>query len=336
MHYTGAGLMLNAGRPSFCGYPPSSLVKMLVNRPPLWKIAAILALGTLAVSTSAVIIRIALDASGTQGLGFSLVLAASRLTVASFMLIPAWRSFRETAPPRRAIALSVAAGVFLAVHFAAWISSLSYTSIAASTSLVTTNPIWIALMSWFWFKEKPSPSTLIGIGLAIAGSLMITIADAGSGGTGLNPPLGNALALIGSLTVSIHFLLGREAQRAGLSVTNHIVVTYAVAALCLLPLPFAFGEHYWGYPPVVYLCIALMAIFPQLIGHTSFNWAVRWISPTLVALTILAEPVGAGVLAFLIFQENPGRVVIAGALVILTGVAIAATGARTAPSSAES
>lgn len=302
---------------------------MLVNRPPLWKIAAILAVGTLAASTSAVIIRFALEASGVQGAGFSLVLAASRLTVASLMLIPAWRSFRGTTPTPRAIAFSIAAGVFLAAHFATWISSLSYTSIAASTSLVTTNPIWVALLSWLWFKEKPALSTLIGIGLAIAGSLLITIADAGTGGSGLNPPLGNALALMGSITISIHFLLGREAQRSGLSVTNHIVVTYATAALCLLPLPLVFGVGYTGYPPLVYICIALMALFPQLIGHTSFNWAVRWISPTLVALTILAEPVGSGLLAFVIFQENPGGLVILGAMVILVGVAIAAVGART-------
>lgn len=309
---------------------------MAIARPPVWKIASILAVGTLAASTSAIIIRFAFAAADAQGAGFSLVLAASRLTVASLMLLPAWRSFRGTSPTPQAIGFSVAAGLFLAAHFATWISSLSYTSVAASTSLVTTNPIWVALISWIWFKEKPAIATLVGIGFAITGSLVITVADAGTGGTGMNPPLGNALALIGSIAVSIHFLLGRQAQRLGLSVTNHIVVTYATAALGLLPLPFLFGASYTGYAPTVYLCIALMAIFPQLVGHTSFNWAVRWISPTLVALTILAEPIGSGLLAFIIFRENPGGLVILGGAIILTGVAIAALGAtRQTPSTAE-
>lgn len=309
---------------------------MAIARPPVWKIASILAVGTLAASTSAIIIRFAFAAADVQGAGFSLVLAASRLTVASLMLLPAWRSFRGTSPTPQAIGFSVAAGLFLAVHFATWISSLSYTSVAASTSLVTTNPIWVALISWIWFKEKPAIATLVGIGFAITGSLVITIADAGTGGTGINPPLGNALALIGSIAVSIHFLLGRQAQRLGLSVTNHIVVTYATAALGLLPLPFLFGASYTSYSSTVYLCIALMAIFPQLVGHTSFNWAVRWISPTLVALTILAEPVGSGLLAFILFQENPGGLVILGGVIILMGVAIAALGAtQQPPSSAE-
>jgi drug/metabolite transporter (DMT)-like permease len=301
---------------------------MRVHPPPLWKIVAVLTVGTLAASTSAVIIRIALDASGARGAGFSLVLAASRLTLAALMLAPTWASFRGSSRSPQATAYSLGAGVFLALHFATWISSLSYTSIAASTSLVTTNPIWVALLSWLWFKEKPAIATLVGIVCAILGSLIISLGVSSADGMGLNPPLGNALALIGAIAVSIHFLLGREAQRLGLSVTHHVVLTYSTAALVLLPLPWVFGSSYRGHPPLVYGCILLLALFPQLVGHTSFNWAVRWVSPTLVALTILAEPVGSSLLAFILFQENPGGVVLAGAAVILLGVGVAALGTR--------
>jgi drug/metabolite transporter (DMT)-like permease len=130
--------------------------------------------------------------------------------------------------------------------------------------------------------------------------------------------------------VSFYFLLGRAAQQKGLGIGRHAVLAYSIAALVLMPLPTLFQTSYLGYPPTVYLCILLMALFPQLIGHTSFNWAVRWTSPTLVTLVILAEPVGSSLLAFLLFQENPGVSVFLGAAVILLGVGVAAWGQRSA------
>lgn len=295
------------------------------DQPSHWKVDLILMAGVLSASTAAIFIRLALEAVELSSVGFSLVLAASRLTLASLFLIPAWRSFRTAQFQREALGYSVAAGCFLAIHFASWITSLSYTSVAASTALVTTNPVWVAILSWLWFGEKPSLKTSLGIAIALIGSLLIGL---GSGGSPVsNPLLGNLLAVAGSMAVSLYFLLGREAQRRGLGISSHIVLTYTTAALVLLPLPLIFGVGYVGYPSQVYLWIVLMAVFPQLIGHTSFNWAVRWISPTLVTLTILAEPIGSGVLALLFFQENPGTQVIFGAIVILIGVAIAALGA---------
>jgi drug/metabolite transporter (DMT)-like permease len=297
--------------------------------PSKWKVSLILAAGVLSASTAAIFIRLALEAVEVSSVGFSLVLAASRLTLAALFLIPAWSSFRTAQFQRNALGYSIAAGCCLAVHFASWVTSLSYTSVAASTALVTTNPVWVAILSWLWFGEKPSLGTSFGIAIALMGSLLIGL---GSGGSSVhNSLLGNLLAVAGSVAVSLYFLLGREAQRRGLGISSHIVLTYTTAALVLLPLPLLFGVGYLGYPGQVYLWIALMAVFPQLIGHTSFNWAVRWISPTLVTLTILAEPVGSGILALLFFQENPGVQVIFGAVVILVGVAIAALG--TAPTS---
>jgi drug/metabolite transporter (DMT)-like permease len=295
------------------------------DQPPQWKIGLILTAGVLSASTAAIFVRLALEAVEVSSVGFSLVLAASRLTLAALFLLPAWRSFRTAQFQPNALGYSMAAGCCLAVHFASWVTSLSYTSVAASTALVTTNPVWVAILSWLWFGEKPSLGTSFGIAIALMGSLLIGL---GSGGSSVhNSLLGNLLAVAGSVAVSLYFLLGREAQRRGLGISSHIVLTYTTAALVLLPLPLLFGVGYAGYPSQVYLWIALMAVFPQLIGHTSFNWAVRWISPTLVTLTILAEPVGSGILALLFFQENPGVQVIFGAVVILVGVAIAALGA---------
>ena len=304
-------------------------------QPSRWQVIGVLTIGVLSVSTAAIFIRLALAAAGTEGVGFSLVLAATRLSLAAIFLVPAWRSFRVVELPashpkltqRHSLAYSIAAGFCLALHFATWITSLSYTSIAASTALVTTNPIWVALLSWLWFREKPTRWTIAGIGMTLLGSLLIGIGDANVGQIGKDPLLGNSLALVGSWAVSLYFLLGREAQRHGLSISSHVVLTYTTAAIVLLPLPLLFHTAYTGYPIEVYGWILLMAIFPQLIGHTSFNWAVRYVSPTLVTLTILAEPIGSGILGAIVFHENPGSTVILGAGVILTGVAIAALGA---------
>jgi drug/metabolite transporter (DMT)-like permease len=289
-------------------------------------VIAILSVGILSVSTAAIFIRLALESSNQQGLGFSLVIAALRLSIASALLMPTWRSLQPAQP--RSLLLAAAAGIFLAAHFASWITSLSYTSIAASTTLVTTNPVWVALLSWLIWRERPTGVTTIGIIVAIAGSLIVGLSDVAVSATGQQPLLGNGLALVGSWTVSGYFLLSREAQKHGLTTQQLIIIAYSMAAVVLLPLPMLAQTSYWGYPPRVYGYIALMAVFPQLIGHTSLNWAVRWISPTLVTLVILAEPLGSGILSFMVFNENPGWVVIGGGAVLLTGVAIAALGSR--------
>jgi drug/metabolite transporter (DMT)-like permease len=294
-------------------------------------IILVLTTGILAVSTAAIFIRLALDAADQRGVGFSLVLAALRMTFAALALTPTWRSLRPHHLPRRSLIYSLLAGLLLAAHFAAWITSLSYTSIAASTTLVTTNPIWVALLSWWIWGDRPSGMTSLGIGVALLGSGIIGLSglsDLDRVTVGANPLLGNSLALLGSWAVSGYFLLSRTAQQNGISTQHHVTITYTTAALALLPLPALARASYGGHDPWVYVYISLMALFPQLIGHTSLNWAVRWISPTLVTLVILAEPVGSGILGLLIFQENPGPMVLFGAMILLSGVAIAALGSR--------
>ncbi len=262
-------------------------------KPPVWKITLVLAIAVLAISTSAIFSRLAFEAAGTRALGFSLVLAASRLTLAALILLPTWGKVRLSQQSARAIGLAVAAGLFLAVHFPAWITSLGYTSIAASTTLVTTNPIWVSLLSWVCFREKITSTSATGIAIAIAGGILIGFGDAGSGDPGSNPILGDFLALIGAWAISFYLLLGREAQRQGISLGGYMAVAYSTAALVLLPMPFLFGGTYAGHSPPVYFYILLMAILPQLVGHSGLNWAVLWMSPTLVTLSILFEPLGA-------------------------------------------
>ena len=292
-------------------------------KPKSTHVGIILAIGVLAVSTSAIFIRLAMAAAGKQGVGFSLFLAASRLTVAALILLPTWRKIKTVKVPIKAYSYAIAAGVCLALHFATWISSLAFTSIAASTTLVTTNPLWVALLSWFCLKEKLSKQTLIGILIALGGGVLIALGDVQTENTYNNPILGDSLALIGAWMVSLYLLLSYQAQKQGLSLRYYIAIVYTTAALTLLPFPLLFATSYFDYPNQVYAYVLLMALVPQLIGHTSLNWSLRWISPTFVTLSILFEPIGSSFLGAVIFAEMPSSLVIVGGFILLLGVAIA-------------
>jgi drug/metabolite transporter (DMT)-like permease len=294
-----------------------------------WKVGIVLLIGIVAVSSTAIFVRLAIAVVGIKSIGFSLFLAASRLIFASLILIPVWKQLRQNRVSTKAYYYAAAAGLSLALHVASWITSLSFTSIAASTTLVTTNPIWIALISWLWWKEKPKKLTLLGIAVALVGSIIVGFGDRSAGGENFDNSLfGNFLATIGALLVSFYFLFGTKAQKLGLTISSYIAIAYTTAALFLLPLPLLFGSSYFGYPNLVYIYVLLMAIISQLIGHTSFNWAVKYISPTLVSLTILFEPIGASLLGFFLFNEIPSSSILTGGVILLAGVAIAVVGTR--------
>jgi drug/metabolite transporter (DMT)-like permease len=289
-------------------------------------VGLVLLVGILAASTAALFIRLAYAAEGSGSVGLGLLLATVRLSVASLVLLPAWWGIRKTSLKPGALRYAVLAGIFLGAHLALWITSLAYTSIAASATIVTTNPIWVALILWLWRSETPSHLTIAGIIVAFSGGTLIAVGDAGGASAGSKPLLGDLLALGGALTVSLYLIFGREAQYRGMGVGQYVATAYVVGAVTLLPTPLLLGSGYSGWPGEVYLYGLLLAFVPQLVGHTSFNWAVRWVSPTLVALVILAEPVGSSVLGYLVLGEVPGPLVLGGAAVLLIGVAGAVWG----------
>jgi drug/metabolite transporter (DMT)-like permease len=277
------------------------------------RVLLVLAIAVGAVSLSAIFIRLA-EAPGV-------VVACYRMVIAAMLLAPLTaRGLKLTPFSGRTLGYTVLAGLFLAVHFAAWITSLSYTTVAASVTLVSTNPLWVALFSWLFLARPPSLAMLLGVLLAVAGGAMIGFGDLAGGSA---PLLGDALALLGALTVSAYLLLGRAAQRQGLGLAAYAGSAYAVAALILLPLPALFGLSYLDYPPATFGWVFLLAALPQLVGHTGVNYAMRFLDPTLVASVILLEPVGAALMALVLFEEVPGALTVAGALVLLVGVALA-------------
>ncbi|MCS7059015.1 MAG: DMT family transporter [Meiothermus sp.] len=290
-------------------------------------VVAVLSVGIAAISFGSIFVRLASQSAGESGLGFSLVMSALRMGIASLLLLPAWWGLRTLKAHRNPWPHALGAGLFLALHFATWITSLGLTSIAASTVLVTSTPVWMALFSWWWLGLPPSRLTLLAIGIALGGAAVVGLADAGNS-PAKDPLLGNLLALCGALAAAVYLILGREAQRRGMGIGVYIAVAYTTAALLLLPLPPLLGAGYLGYPPLTYLWIALMALFPQLLGHTSLNWAMRRIHPVLVSLVTLLEPVGASLLALLIFAEVPSVQVVWGGVLLLVGVGLAVWGNR--------
>ncbi|MBS3933464.1 MAG: DMT family transporter [Truepera sp.] len=280
----------------------------------------ILAVGVIAVSLAAIFIRLA-DAPGV-------VVAAYRMLLASLILLP-WSIPALTRTPltRHNALYAVLAGVLLAAHFATWITSLSYTSVAASVALVSTHPLWVALFSWLFLQAAPALAVIFGVLLTVLGAAMIGFSDLGGGGA---PPIGNGLAVLGAMAAAGYLLLGRAAQQRGLSLPAYVGVAYGVAALALLPLPLLFGLPYLNYPLESFIWIALLALIPQLVGHTSFNYALRIINPTTVATVILLEPIGAGLLAVAVFGEIPTALTAVGALILVAGVILTARHNRSA------
>lgn len=294
-------------------------------QPKIWQITIVLIIGIVSVSAAAIFIRLAMDAANNYTIGFSLFLAAFRLVVSALILLPTWRKIKHLKVSNQTYYFAIAAGICLGFHFATWISSLAFISVAASTTLVTTNPVWVALLARWWFKEKLSYKTAIAITVALLGSVIIAVAESNTVNAHHNSLLGAILALIGAIMASLYIVCGRQAQKQGLSLASYIAIAYSSAALILLPLPVLFGANYQGYPKQVYLYGLLMAIFSQIIGHTSFNWALRWLSPTIVTLCILIEPVGSSSLAWIFLKESPSMGVILGGLILLLGVGMALT-----------
>jgi drug/metabolite transporter (DMT)-like permease len=264
------------------------------------------------------------------------LIAAGRLGLAAIILLPiAWLRVGPELRrlKRRDLLLGIGAGALLALHFDAWIASLDYTSVASSVALVSTNPLWVAVLSLLLWGERPPRLTLLGVLLAVAGSALIGFSD--SGGAAPNALLGDGLALVGALAVSGYFLIGRELRRR-LSLLAYIWLVYTSAAIVLLAVALVAasaqqGERWGalaGYPPSAYGLLLLLAVGPQLLGHSALNWALRYLSATFITVALLGEPIGAALLALLLFREWFAPLQLLGFVLLLAGIVAAARGER--------
>jgi drug/metabolite transporter (DMT)-like permease len=290
----------------------------------------VLAGGVLIASSAAIMIRLLQEPPFSMP---SIAIAAGRLGLAALILLPiallrAGSELRRLGWRDRA--RGIASGVFLAIHFASWIASLEFTSVASSVALVSTNPLWVAIASALLLRERPAPATIAGVVLTIAGSALIGLSDS-RGAAGANATIGNALALLGAITVSGYFLIGRDLQRR-MSTLAYIWLVYTSAALTLCAAMLATGSLPQlllpagaGLPTFAPLLLLLgLAVGPQLLGHTAFNWSLRHLSATFIAVALLGEPIGSALLALFFFGEGFAPLQLAGFVLLLVGILVAA------------
>jgi drug/metabolite transporter (DMT)-like permease len=192
----------------------------------------------------------------------------------------------------------------------------------------------VALLSPFFLNERITRAAVTGLCIAILGGIVIGLSDACSWNNGLRCPQlgqilqgpamwGNFLALVGAWAVSGYIIIGRKV-RAKISLIPYIFLVYGISAIVLIIMMFAAGESPRGYPAQTYGWIFLLALIPQLIGHSTYNWALKYLPASFVAVTTLAEPLGSAVLAYLILSETPTRGVLIGGMLILIGIYLAA------------
>ncbi|MFO8051920.1 MAG: DMT family transporter [Thermoplasmatota archaeon] len=268
-----------------------------------------------AVSTAAILIKLSSS--------HPLAISAWRLLIADAVLLPffIWTFGRERSvlSRKKVVELSLV-GLALASHFALWIWSFQFTKVSSSVLLVTTHPLFVASISVWFFKEKLGARAVMGMVLALIGSFVLIGGDLTmSKGT----VLGNLLALGGAVMFGIYILAGSR-YRKEMSLPTYAFIVYLWAALFLLIAIFILGVRFLSDDPVEYLILFALAIGPMLAGHTIYNWTLRYVSPTLVSVSLLGEPVGSTVLAVLILQELPGAGALLGGPLVLIGIYLVA------------
>ena len=216
-------------------------------------------------------------------------------------------------------------GLFLALHFATWITSLKFTSVASSVVLVTTNPLFVGFFSYLFFREKQPPALLAGIALSITGSVIMAVGDSGLTNLAITDSralIGDGLALLGAILASAYLMVGaRLRQRTDILTT--VVLVYTFSAVILLLITLAAGLPLRGFSNSSYLYMVLLALVPQIIGHTTINWALQHLRTSMVAVVILGEPIGASILAYLIFRETVGTLQLVGIFLIFSAILLA-------------
>jgi Permeases of the drug/metabolite transporter (DMT) superfamily len=278
-----------------------------------------LAVAIVAISTGAVLVRLS-DAP-------SAVAAFYRVLFTTLPLLPVavWRyrsAFRRIGG--RDLLGAGLAGVALAVHFAAWFESLEWTSVAASVTLVQSQPLFVAVGAWLLLRERLTRRMLAGILVAVVGMAAMSTGDLLGGVlVGPDPLLGNGLAVLGAVMAAGYVLAGRSLRRR-VALVPYVVVVYSVCTVCLLAIALLQGGPLVGYPASEWLVFVGLAVGPGLLGHTVINWTLAHLESSVVSVSLLGEPIGATVLAVALLGEDPTVFTVVGGVVLLAGIYLTA------------
>ncbi|TQR18345.1 DMT family transporter [Psychrobacillus vulpis] len=268
-------------------------------------------IGVISVSISAILVKLASAESG--------VIAFYRMFFSVLLMTPLFfmKYFRELKlMSKRDWIFSTIAGVFLSFHFILWFESLNYTSVASSTVLVTLQPIFAFAGTYLFFKEKITLKTFLSGLIAITGSVIISWGDFKVSGTAL---FGDVLALIACALVTAYLLFGQDVRKR-LSLITYTYVVYGISSITLFFYVLIKGESFVGHPSIDWFWFLLLALIPNLLGHTLFNWSLKYVSTNTLSIAIIFEPVGAAILAYYIFNELITTIQLVGGIVVMIGI----------------
>lgn len=273
----------------------------------------LLAIGVFSVATSAILVKVSSAPSG--------VIAFYRLFFTVLLMLPIFLlKYKHEVKliTKRDWKLTVISGIFLAFHFILWFESLNYTSVASSTVLVTIQPLFAFIGAYLFFKEAITMKALISGTIAVLGSFIISWGDFKVSGMAL---WGDLLALVACALITGYLLFGQDVRKR-LSLITYTFLVYSVSAVTLFIYVLLVGEPLLPYPKADWIYFILLAIVPTLLGHTLFNWSVKYISTTTISMAILLEPIGAAILAYYILGEKIIATQWIGGLVVMLGVAL--------------
>jgi len=228
---------------------------------------------------------------------------------------------------RKQIGLLFLSGFVLGLHFATWVTSLFYTTISNSIILVSTNPVFVLIMERLFFKEKVPVRSVIGMSAAMLGMLVISGGDISLGREYI---IGDILAVIGAVCVAVYLIIGRT-LRSHIDNLSYTFPVYSAAAVTILICALINGDNLISYPAKTWLLFLLLALIPTLMGHSLYNWLLKYMPAHLVATTVLGEPIGATILAIIFFNEIPGWTTVIGGAMILSGIFVVLKRKRSSP-----
>ena len=270
-----------------------------------------LIIGIFAISTSAILIR--------WSSSDPLVIGSYRQTFATFLFLPFLLKdkFQEILNlSSREIFELLIIGILLGAHFGFWISSVKATSVAASVLLGTCHIVYVSIIGWVVFGEKLNSRGIIGTVIALAGIIILFWGDLVEDPGNFR---GNFLAFISGILAGLYYLGGRK-HRKNISLPTYAFIVYFSSAVVMWLVVLTQGLEYRSIPNSEFQLFFLMALVPTLLGHTMQNWALAFLPAYVISITLLAEPIGSGLLAWYIFSEVPSLGVLVGGLIVLVGV----------------
>lgn len=270
-----------------------------------------IAIGVISVSLSAIFVK--LSSAESAVIAFYRMLFSVLIMSPVFLL--KYKSELKLLQKRDWL-FSIVAGLFLAFHFILWFESLNYTSVASSTVLVTLQPIFAFIGTYLFFKEKVAFQSIVAVIVAISGSLLISWGDFRVSGAAL---YGDGLALIACAFITGYLLFGQDVRKR-LSLMTYTMVVYSVSTITLFFYVLFMGQSFGPYESTDWLLFVMLAIVPNLLGHTLFNWSLKWVSTNVISIAILFEPVGAAILAFFIFNEKLILSQVIGGIIVILGI----------------